>query len=316
MSPAHGHRKIQRRTSLTAFLALLFFGFLGPQPKAFSKEGAESRVLLKKLKQKSYEEVETVTDAELRAKSGSQSKWSLSGSLSYYGPSVDRLDSEIKPNPENTAMEVRTSVSGSVSARYRFSSSMSLSMYSGLSFYTPLSGAQDGEMNDPGLTLGHLHRFFGLQMSSRYSAALTTSNYYRNKGQLGRLNMSHDIKRKIGGSESQWLWSVGSSFNWYLFERAYNRDGKVSNYHLSVYPGLQYNIQDGFFVGSSLAFAYSNLREEPNWWNWDRRLWSQRLTFGYAFTRDVFFSPYLNFYPEQFEWKTTSANLNLYLNLF
>ena len=211
MSPAHGHRKIQRRTSLTAFLALLFFGFLGPQPKAFSKEGAESRVLLKKLKQKSYEEVETVTDAELRAKSGSQSKWSLSGSLSYYGPSVDRLDSEIKPNPENTAMEVRTSVSGSVSARYRFSSSMSLSMYSGLSFYTPLSGAQDGEMNDPGLTLGHLHRFFGLQMSSRYSAALTTSNYYRNKGQLGRLNMSHDIKRKIGGSESQWLWSVGRS---------------------------------------------------------------------------------------------------------
>ena len=280
-------------------------------------ESSESRLVLEKLKQKKFEEVKEVTDAELRAMAGSQSKWSLSGGISYYGPSIDRLDSEIKPNPENTAMETRTSGSASLSARYRYSSKTSISIDSGVSFYTPLSGATDGEVDDPGITLSKLYSPFGLQMRSRYSASVTTNAYYRDRGQIGRLNMSHDFKKKLGGPESPLLWSVGSSFNYFAFERSFSRgDGRVSNYLFSVYPGLQYDVTSDFNLGTSLAFGYSNLREEENWWNWDRRLWSQRLTIGYALTRNAYFKPYFNFFPERFTWDTTSVNLNLYLNLF
>jgi len=280
-------------------------------------ETAKSRLSLKTLEQKKFDEVKEVTDAELRAKAGSRSKWSLSGALFYSGPRVNRLNEEVMPNPENTAMEMRTSVGGSLGARYRWSASTSMYVDTGLRFFTPLSGARDGELSDPGVSLEKLYPLWGIQMRSRYTGSVTTADYYRGKGQVGRLNMAHDFKRRIGGSLSPVLWSVGSSFNFFLYDRDFAAtDGKVSNYHFSVYPGLQYNVMDSLNVGTSLAFAYSNLRREGNWTNWDRKYWSQRLSVGYALTRDAYLNPYLNFFPEHFSWNTTSVNMNLYLNLF
>lgn len=303
--------------TLSAKMISLLLPFLFFAPVSW---GQENRLLIDKLKQKKYEEVEEVTDAELRAKAGSQSKWSLSGAFSYSGPRVNRLDEEVQPNPENTAMEMRTSLGGSLAARYRLSPSTSISADTGLRLFTPLSGAKDGELSDPGLSLEKLYPLWGLQMRSRYTASVTTADYYLDRGQKGRLNMAHDFKRKIGGEESAWLFSVGSSFNLFLYDRDYisgrGGDGKVSNYHLSIYPGFQYNIMDKLNVGTSLAFAYSNLRQEPNWWDWDRKLWSQRLSVGYAITRNVYVNPYLNFFPEKFSWNTTGVNMNLYVNLF
>lgn len=298
-----------------ALVALL--AFLLTETAFAENAGSESRVLIKALKQKKYDEVKEVTDAELRAKAGSRSKWSISGYLGYSGPRVDRLHAEVRPNPDNQPQEPRTSVSGSLGVRYRWSASTSVSADTGLRFFTPLSGARDGEVSDPGVSLEKLYTLLGLQMRSRYSLSVTTSDYYSRQGQVGTLNMAHDFKRRIGGSESRFLWSVGSSFNWFLFERPVrNGDAHVSNYLFSIYPGLQYNILDNLQLGTSLAFGYSNPRREPNWWNWEKRLWSQRLSLGYGLTRNAFLSPYLNFYPEEFTWDTTSFNMNVYLNIF
>ncbi len=275
------------------------------------------RLSIPALKQKKFDEVENVTDAELRAKAGSRSLWSLSGYMGYSGPRIDRLHQDVRPNPDRMPQEPRTSVNGSLGVRYRWSPQTSVSADTGLRFFTPLAGARDGELSDPGLSLERLYPLFKLQMRSRYSLSVTTSEYYADQGQLGTLNMAHDFKRKIGNLDSRWLFSVGSSFNWFLFERPVrDGDARVSNYLFTIYPGFQFNIWDNLNFGTSLAFGYSNLRREENWWNWEKRLWSQRFSLGYGLTRNIFFSPYLNFFPENFTWDTTSFNMNVYLNIF
>lgn len=282
---------------------------------SFAAEESSSSAKLNPLKQKTFDEAKGVTDAELRAKAGSRSKWSLKGYLGYSGPRIDRLDVDKKPNPDNLPGDYRTSASGAVGARFRFSPSTSISADTGLRFYSPLEGARDLEASDPRISLEKLYPLFGLQMRSEYTAAYTTTERYLDNGQVGALSMGHDFKSRLGFSD--FLISVGSSFNWFVYDRAYQRgDSKVSNYNFSVYPGIQYNIMDNFNVGTSVAFGYSNLRREPNWLNWDRRMASQRLTFGYGVTRDIFVNPYLNFYPQEFTWDTTSVNLNLYISLF
>lgn len=300
---------------MLSFLTLVFAGAID---EARAEEvTSQEKLSIRALKQRKYEEVKEVTDAELRAKAGSRSKWSLSAYLGYSGPRVTDLHEEVVPNPDNLPQEKRTSVTGSLGMRYRWSPSTSMAFDTGLRFYTPMGGARDGELNDPSLNLEKLYPLWGLQMRSRYSASVTTSEYYSSQGQVGTLRMAHDFKRKWSET-SPFLWSVGSTFNWFLFDRAFQRGDSrgVSNYYFSVFPGIQYNIKDNFNVGTSLAFAYSNLRTEANWWNWDRRLWSQRLSFGYGVTRNVYLAPYLNFYPERFTWDTTGLNMNLYLNLF
>lgn len=296
------------------FSALL--GGLFVQPVFAQNPNQKNSVLIEALKQKKYEEVKEVTDAELRAKAGSRSQWSLSGHLGYSGPRIDRLHEEVRPNPDNRPQPKETSVSGSLGGRYRLSSSTSISADTGLRFFTPLSGAKEGEFDDPSMSLEKLYKLWELQMRSRYTVSVTTSDIYASQGQVGGLNMSHDFKRRLS-QLSPVLFSVGSSFNWFLFDRPFrNTDMRVSNYLFSVYPGLQYNIQDNLHVGSSLAFGYSNLRGDENWWNWDKNLWSQRLSLGYGLTRNAFLSPYLNFFPEKFTWDTTSFNMNVYFNLF
>ncbi len=299
----------------------LFYGvFAGAAPSDGSREKTgESKVVLKALKQKEYKEVEEVTDAELRAKAGSQSKWSLSGYLGYSGPRIDRLHEEVRPNPDNQPQPADTSVQGSLGIRYRWSSSTSISADTGMRFFTPLAGARRGEVSDPGVSLERLYKLWGLQMRSRYSLSATTAAIYKEQGQVGTFNMAHDFKRRIGGSQSPVLFSVGSSFNWFFFERAYQAGQDirgVSNYLFTVFPGLQYNIRDNLQIGTSIAAGYSNPRSEDNWWNWNQRMGSQRLTLGYGVTRDIFLAPYLNFFPEEFTWDTTSVNMNMYINLF
>lgn len=304
-----------RSKVLLSTLIVTFFHAQGAPAEKLKIEKIKASALTQKI----YDEVEEVTDAELRAKAGSQSKWSLSGHLGYSGPRIDRLHEEVRPNPDNQPQPKQTSVQGNLGVRYRFSSSTSVSADTGVRFFTPLEGARDGEMNDPGISLEKLYRLMGLQMRSRYSYSITTSEIYSSQGQVGTLNMAHDFKRRIGGDYSPFLFSVGSSFNWFLFDRAYEAGSdfkNVSNYLFSIYPGLQYNIRDNFNVGSSLSFSYSNVRRANNWWDWEKRLWSQRLSFGYGLTRNAYLAPYINFFPEEFTWDTTSVNMNIYLNLF
>lgn len=280
---------------------------------------SESQKILTVIKQKEFKEVEDVTDAELRAKAGSRSKWSLSGYLGYSGPRIDRLSEELRPNPDNVPQPAETSVQGSLGIRYRWSPSASITADTGLRFFTPIEGAKEWEVNDPGVSLEKLYDLWGLQMRSRYSLSATTTAIYAAQGQVGTLNMAHDFKRRLGGEMSRTMLSVGSSFNWFLFDRGYNSETdfrNVSNYLFTIYPGLQYNLRENLNIGTSYAFGYSNVRSEDNPLNWQSRLGSQRLTLGYAVTRDVFVSPYLNFFPERFRWDTTSVNLNMYVNLF
>ena len=82
-----------------------------------------------------------VTNARMRATSGSKSKYSLSSSLSWLGGRIADPFIEERPNiVGDPSTETATSFSGSFSGRYRWTKNSSVTLGIGAGVLTPLQG--------------------------------------------------------------------------------------------------------------------------------------------------------------------------------
>lgn len=258
---------------------------------------------------KKFEENEQITDAKLKAESGSLSKYSLSASLSYYGPTLGDLSAKDQPNPDASIGAYETSLGGSLGGRYRISKTETLSTGTGIKAIHPFHGIERFEMNNPYLTYAVTNRNFGIQMKNSIGVSAITVPKYVAIGEYAGLNLENNLVYDFGTSG----FAVGfeTSLGYYFYNRGYDKkDKKANDYFLGFYPSVKYNFTDKLNMNTSLSIGYANMRSNKSRWNLENKTITQRLGVGYAITRDIFISPYLSFFPDNISDKETSLNIS------
>ncbi|HWU42531.1 MAG TPA: hypothetical protein VN132_03800 [Bdellovibrio sp.] len=261
---------------------------------------------------KKFEEDQNITDAKLKADAGSLERYSIKFNLSYAGPPVGDLDNKMQPNPDGSAGTYETSLGGSISARYRISTSTALSLGTGVSALTPVQGVKRYDVKNPFVSYDMSNRFWDTQMRNAFGATLVTNPDWKVQGETSGLTYDNYWLYNIG--TSGWGIELDTSFAYWIYDRGANpknvKEMKSGMYTVNLYPQVKYNFSDKFSANTSLNMPFVSPRgSNDRTILWNRTL-SQRVGVGYAFTRDIYFSPYLNFYPKSAELDSTTINFS------
>lgn len=264
------------------------------------------------LKNKKFDDDKDITDSKLKADSGSLSRYSLKFSLSYFGPPVGDLSNEMQPNPDGSVGTYETALGGSIGFRYRFDAKSALSLGTGVNAVTPIQGVKRYDVKNPFLSYDRNARLGEVQMRNSFGVTAVTNPAFRDIGEYAGLNYDNSLVYNIG--TSGFAVGLDTSLSYYLFERGIKENSKkeaaAGRYSLGFYPQVKYNFTDKFNTYTSLAINFNNPRgTEDHTVLWNRTL-SQRLGFGYAFSRDIYFAPYFNFYPKSFTADSTTVNFS------
>ncbi|MFS4458359.1 hypothetical protein [Bdellovibrio sp. HCB2-146] len=258
---------------------------------------------------KKFEADKDITDAKLKADSGSLSRYSLKFSLSYYGPPVGDISNRKQPNPDGSIGSNDTALGGAISARYRLNSKSAISLGTGINARTPFHGTEQADVKNPFLGIDYSSRLGDVQMRNSGSVEAATVPEYREVGQYAGLDLKNSLVYNIG--TSGFALGLDTSLNYFLYERGYEpKDRTAGRYVLSFYPEVKYNVSDKLNLSTSLAVKFLNPRARTSEADLLNRTLTSRIGMGYAFTRDIYFAPNLNFYPNDFAWESTTVNFS------
>ncbi len=275
-----------------------------------STENSSSVGMPALLQNKKFQENDNITDAKMKADSGSLSKYSLSFTLSYAGPTIGDVSAADQPNPDGTNGTYETNLGGSFGGRYRLDSRSSFSIGSGVKAIHPFHGMERFDVNNPFISYSISEKLGDVQMRNTLGFSFITLKTYTKTGEVGGLNYDNSVVYNIGSTRL----AVGfdTSFSYYFFNRGYEKqDNKTTPlYTISVYPNLKYNFTDKLSVNTSVSFSSYNPRNRFDQSILLNRTISERLGLGYAYTRDIYLSPYLNFYPSNFSDDGTTINFS------
>jgi hypothetical protein len=259
------------------------------------------------LKNKKFEDDKDITDSKLKADSGSLSRYSLKFAFSYYGPPIGDLSNEKQPNPDGSIGNTDTAVGGSVSFRYRLDPKSAISAGTGINVLTPVQGSKRTDVKQPFVSYDRNSRLGDVQLRNSYGVAAVTTPEYQAVGEYAGLSYDNSFIYNFGSSG--FAAGVDSSLNYYLFNRGYEKaDRNAQQYTLGFYPQVKYNITDKTNVYTSLALGFQNLRSSDEEFQLLNKTLSARLGMGMAFTRDIYFAPYLNFYPKDLKTESTTIS--------
>lgn len=239
-----------------------------------------------------------ITNAKLRAESGSKSKHSASMVLNYAGGTIDNPMAYNRPNINGAAAtSTLTSLAGDVKYRYRISPEDSISAGVGILMRTPGYDLQDNH--------SALKKYNASEPFISYTKAFKAGNfqnvlslgftYYTNPEYVLRdknrasLNFTHTGLTEIG--TSGWQLGLVTSLTYYNYsDVAAAGLESQQEYNVGLFPIAEYVFNDRYnfrtvFRGStyysmrsdSMSFA----KVEP----------TQSMGLGIAATRDLFFYP-------------------------
>lgn len=296
--------------NIVALFALFFSAqTLWAQNSSMSLPGTSTTTVKESAGNKKFEDNREITDERLKAEEGSRSQYSMKFSLSYYGPPVGDPLSKEQPNPNKMPGVYSTSLGGSVSGRYRLDAKTAISVGTGISALTPFHGVERFDVRTPYISYDKSGRLFELQMRQSFGGSVTTIPNYLNVGQVGSLSYDNSLLYDIG--QSNIAVGLDSSLSYFLYKREYERsDRRASIYHLGLYPNAKYRLNERVSFNTSIAVAYASPRSRDNIWALENMKISQRLGMGVAFTKSIYFAPFVNFYPETATWDTTTINFS------
>ncbi|MNJ92647.1 hypothetical protein D3C87_103210 [compost metagenome] len=262
----------------------------------------------KVLGNKKFAEDKEITDARLKADAGSLSRYSLKFSFAYFGPPVGDLGSKTQPNPDRLNGVYETSMSGSFGGRYRLDSKSAINLGAGVSALTPFHGIQRTDVKTPFVSYDRTARVSDVQVRNSVGVAVTTIPNFRSTGQVATLKLDNSMVYNLGASG--FALGLDSSVDAFVFDRDYQESDPrgVSRYALEFYPQVKYNFTDKINIGTSIAMRFWNPRGQDDTWAMLNKRLSARTGMGIAVSRDIYFSPFLNYYPENFDWKTTTVS--------
>jgi hypothetical protein len=294
------------RSFLVLFVASSAFSEVTP---AVDVKGETNTQISDIVGNKKFEENTDITDAKIKADSGSLSKYSLRFSLSYYGPTLGDLSSKDQPNPDGSVGSYATAIGGSFGGRYRIDKKTTISLGTGIKLIHPFHGMDRTDMNNPYMSYDMTSKVSDVQMRNSFGVSYITVPNYKEVGEYGSLSYDLSLSYDIGLSD--FAISLDSSVGYYLYDRDYKpSDRNANRASVSFYPGLKYRFSDKFSLNTSTNISFWN----PRWKNDEfallRKTVTQRLGLGYAFSRDIYISPYIDFYPDRITADGTTLNIS------
>lgn len=307
----------------------------GAETTELKSEGTTSTSIGDVIRPKKFEEDKRITDREMKAQAGSLSRYSLKFDLSYTGPAINDLSDPNQPNPDSRPRPNRTSLSGYPALRYRMTPNDAINLSTGIKWFTPYQrvtggeaitpkGEKSYEVSNPGISYDHTYLAGKAQMRSGVNASYITSDYYEVRGEVASLGFKQGVKYVPG--TTRLILGFSYDIDYYFFDRGYQEtwpgqkkgvgDGKVSTYYQSFIPSVEYKLLDNLTFRTSIAWSYSNLRSEDSDWYWQEVEPTGRVGFGWAATREVYFSPYLSFYSKHPAIDSTGLAFSTVFSIF
>jgi len=279
-----------------------------------------------------------LTNAKLRAETGSKSRWSVASSLAFNGGSVSRPFADYRPNIADVNGQSPVSdIEGGINVKYGINQMDSLLLGETVRMVTPLSGTtsrpdgyrgQKMDNYNPSLNYQHIYKAGPFQSYYQVGPTIYTQTDYTSIGYLGNFGIYNVNAYDIGQTRFTAGVESTAGYNWFRTPRPYTIDGvnysaddiraMSSDYVLGAYPYLEYRINDTFNLRTvGLWFQIEHtLAQSPsmNTWHVDKAL--QSVGVGISITRDIFLYPNVQFVPDQLRGKQTNVALSSNINLF
>jgi hypothetical protein len=274
-----------------------------------------------------------ITNAKLRAESGSKSKHSVSSTLTYNGGNLEDAFGYNRPRlSAGAATPTLTNLQGDINYRYRMNANDSLTAGVGVQWLTPghdlkaaerESGVSQQQASNP--QVGYSRAFKGAGLQNILSATIlkiTDKEVINNEQTNLAFNLSHTGLYEIGTSG----WQVGLSTDlWYYNYNKYLSSvnpeteevgpSAQTEYEIGLYPFAEYTFNDtynfrtvyrGNVYGSGRDSRMSFVQYEP----------TQSMGLGIAATRDIFLYPNVQWVWRDTRSEKTNVALSATMNFF
>ncbi len=273
---------------------------------------------------------QTITNAKLRADSGSKSKFSLSTKTSYTGGSIDNAFGQKRPAlSSDPANQTFTSLDLGLNARYRWTKNDSMTLGTAFGFVTPFQGrVNKGQnainFNDPSLGYSRVGKLGDFQTVSTlaYAAGTSIPSLAQDlKGQIGAaFNMMYPLQNGVAVGAS-----VSSAYNIFYSNPSNDKNtrttiyghDKRSEYDFKFFPQAEYKVNSQYSFRT--LFGYFNWRHlygDPNHYRMLQTYVYQSVGVGISVTRDIYLYPNIQFLPGNMRSDYTNVSLSGTINVF
>lgn len=259
-----------------------------------------------------------ITNNNLRALSGSTSKWSFASQWNYMGGTIKEPFDESRPNiAASSATTDKTDIDATLNVKYNLNSKDSIFAGFGVRWVAPFtaggpshySGSTYDAVN-PTITGQHIYKYAGIQavaqlMVMQYTQADSVASGYAQQFQFDQENIY-----EFGSSGL----SLGASTGVYA-NRFFNGDDleHQSAFSAWVLPYLEYQLNDKINLRTVCnLWQYEYYRTE----NWKHDTVTESVGVGFSITRNFFVYPNVQFVPSDIRADRTNVGLTSTINLF
>ncbi|KYG63934.1 hypothetical protein AZI86_14070 [Bdellovibrio bacteriovorus] len=287
--------------------------------------------------QKSEEKVggdldEEITNAKMRAESGSKSLWSVSADLVYNGGSLEDPMGKVRPNYAGVASKDSSTVfAADVAVAYRLSKRDSVRLGTGVSILTPLhnsieettnqNSARKAYVSNPYASWSRSFRAMGLQQNVSASGSWETRPAYTEANYVASTSFGWTILGEI--PNTNWQPGIAVTLDYGFFGDGPNSDDTLSNveggrtdYTLGVYPFVEYAFNDTYSFRTVFRPATFDHYRDDAADSFYHNMWTQSVGLGIAVARDFYLYPNFQFAPEYMKADTTNVGVNATINVF
>lgn len=284
-----------------------------------------------------------ITNARLRAQLGSKSRWSFKSALGFSGSSIEKPLDEIRPNYRAGAnRETLPALSGTVGINYRLTEKDNLSLNTGVTVMSPLTGditkpvvdprkASSGEtvsryqISTPSLDWSRGYKALGMQQVSDITYSHYTDTDTADIKAMGDLALTQTILADFG--TSGWSGGLAGTFDYtfyngdvksdlvpYFASGTFKRDDML----LAIYPFAEYSFNDTYSFRTVFGyFEFLHYKDEyKNNDSWSQREPYQSMGVGISVTRDIYLYPNIQFTPKDIRADRTNVAISTNINLF
>lgn len=328
---------------IVLFTAAQIFAYAQTQEK---NETSANKMELEKLRKQSKEAAgraageqdadDVITNAKLRAESGSKSKYSISVNMNYSGSTLEKPLNENRPNiTQGAALTNYSSLDGTVAAKMNLTKTDSVSLGFGVRAVTPFSkkvpegAGQRLNAADPSLTYQKLAKLGGVQSVTVIGPTFFTSKDVRANGTFNDLVLQQIFAYDFGGS--RFTLGALTQLSGRTFDKGSNsicgQDEKTgknilcgrsqSDYSVGLFPFAEYQINDTVGIRTITGlYVYDHARTETRPLTFAKNTIYQSIGLGISITRDIYVYPNIQFVPEYMRSDRTNVALNTTFNLF
>ncbi len=256
---------------------------------------------------------EDITNARLRATTGSKSKISIQTEMGYTGGSLIKPFDRVRPDLSPGALPDPVKITGSISGKYRVNDSDSINIGSGLSLLTPGYEGQRGQVDNPYITYGKAFKLNGLQNVLSVGFTNYTSESSKKADRTYNLSAAHTVLANL--TDSKWQAGVAASIDYEIYSTFSAINEGALHTYLGIYPFAEYAFNDNYsFRTVYRGISFYTTRDAESTYRWDEA--TQSMGLGVALTRDIYLYPNIQWVWRDIRSDLTNVALSANINFF